>query len=168
MAHRASAASLDELKAWGLAYALQGAASAVRRLGVASAARSELSFLWATCALHRQAERAILSSDTLVGSMRDLNLLADLIGSGLPSDDRDDGFKLNLFPDTAIPEGGGGGGAGMGAPVIMIDGGGSKALQASNRNLMGIMDDMRQPGGGALGMGGDDDDLLGLMDAAER
>ena len=78
-----------------------------------------------------------------------------------------DSFKLNLFPDTSMDSAGGGdGGVGVGTPMIMIDGGGSKALQASNRNLMGIMDELRQPADSQLG--GDVDDLLGLMDAADN
>ena len=111
------------------------------------------------------AERAILSSDSLQQSMRDLNLLADLIA---PASAPPDSFKLNLFPDTSIAStagGGGDGGGGGGAPMIMIDVGG-KALHASNRNLMGIVDDLRQPVG--HGGGGDDsEDLLGLMDSAQ-
>ena len=41
---------------------------------------------------------------------------------------------------------------------------GSKALEASNRNLVGIMDDLRLPADQTAG----DDDLLGLLDAAPQ
>lgn len=116
------------------------------------------------------AERAILSGDnkTLHGSMRDLNLLAELIGGALPtSASANDSFKLNLFPDTSMD-----GPAGIGqpasvAPALMIDGGGTKALQASNRNLMGIMDEFRQSADYSQQGGDDEDDLLGLLDAAQ-
>ena len=111
------------------------------------------------------AERAILSGD-LHSSMRDLNLLAELIGGALPP--ANDSFKLNLFPDTSMDGPAGIGQPASAAPAIMIDGGGTKALRASNRNLMGIMDEFRQPAAGYSEQGGDDeDDLLGLMDAAQ-
>ena len=110
------------------------------------------------------AERAILSGD-LHSSMRDLNLLAELIGGALPP--ANDSFKLNLFPDTSMDGPAGIGQPASAAPAIMIDGGGTKALRAGNRNLMGIMDEFRQPADYSQQGGDDEDDLLGLMDAAQ-
>ena len=114
------------------------------------------------------AERAILSGGDLHNSMRDLNLLAELIGGALPtSAPANDSFKLNLFPDTSMDGPAGIGQPASAAPAIMIDGGGTKALQASNLNLMGIMDEFRQPADYSQQGGDDEDDLLGLLDAAQ-
>ena len=68
-----------------------------------------------------------------------------------------------------MPGGGGPGSVGS-TQMIVIDGGRGASLQGANRDLVGVMDDMNL-GGGDLGMGGegaddDEDDLLGLMDAA--
>ena len=112
------------------------------------------------------AERAILSGGDLHNSMRDLNLLAELIGGALPTT-ANDSFKLNLFPDTSMDGPAGIGQPASAAPAIMIDGGGTKALQASNRNLMGIMDEFRQSADYSQQGGDDEDDLLGLLDAAQ-
>jgi len=108
------------------------------------------------------AERAILSSDAASNASRDLNLLADLIGPAPAAG----AFKLNLFPETAMPgssgSGGGGGGGGGGGtasvPTIIIDAG------DGNEGLAGIMDEMRLE----EGVQGEDDDLLNLMDAAGK
>jgi hypothetical protein len=115
------------------------------------------------------AERAILSDDSkaLHNSMRDLNLLAELLGGAAASTTANDSFKLNLFPDTSMDGPAGIGQPASAAPAIMIDGGGTKALQASNRNLMGIMDEFRQPADYSQQGGDDEDDLLGLLDAAQ-
>ena len=91
-------------------------------------------------------------------------MLADLIGPSAGGDN----FKLNLFPETSIPGGGGGGGGGGavgGTHTIVIDVG-SRQLHASNRDLMGVMDDMNLGAGPADDE--DPDDLLGMMDAAGR
>jgi hypothetical protein len=106
-------------------------------------------------------ERAILSGDQAQQSTKDLNLLADLIGTGMQATPME-AFKLNLFPDTSFDLTGGSGGSG-GIPTITIDVG-TKALHSSNRNLVGIMDDLSQmqlPSDVP-----DSDDLLDLMDAA--
>ena len=107
-------------------------------------------------------ERAIRSGDQAQQSRKDLNLLADLIGAGAQAAPMD-AFKLNLFPDTSL-DFAGVGGASSGVPTITIDIG-TKALQSSNQNLMGIMDEMSQmhlPSHDPEG-----DDLLDLMDAAQ-
>ena len=70
--------------------------------------------------------------------------------------------------------GGGGGGGGDGGghvPTIVIDSG-AKHMHSSNRDLMGVMDDMHLGGDDGRGGGGaygdeDEDDLLGLMDSAQ-
>lgn len=106
------------------------------------------------------AERAILGDDHAQQSTKDLNVLANLIG---PAHAPTEAFKLNLFPDTSLDIAGGGGGGGGGIPMITIDVG-TRAMQSSNRDLVGIMDDMsvmEPPAGGA-----EEDDLLDLLDAA--
>ena len=115
------------------------------------------------------AERALLSGDNknLQESMKDLNLLAELIGGALPtSASSNDSFKLNLFPDTSMDAAASIGKPASAAPAIMIDGGGSKASQSSNRNLVGIMDELRLPVDSQQA-DDDEDDLLGLLDAAQ-
>mmetsp|Transcript_14902 Transcript_14902/g.35450 ORF Transcript_14902/g.35450 Transcript_14902/m.35450 type:complete len:393 (+) Transcript_14902:67-1245(+) len=104
-------------------------------------------------------ERAILESERTQQSTRDLNVLANLIG---PAHAPTEAFKLNLFPDTSLDMTGPGS-SGGGSGVITIDMG-SKAMQSTNRDLVGIMGDMSQVtvSSGA----GDDDDLLDLLDAA--
>jgi len=109
-------------------------------------------------------ERAILGSDAATSAVRDVNLLADLLGQSANSGESLN-FKLNLFPDTGYPSGGGSSGGGGGTasvPTIVIDG----DVSASNRTLTGIMDDMRLEDGGAP-LVEDDDDLLNLMDSAQ-
>ena len=64
---------------------------------------------------------------------------------------------------TSMPSGAGVGGVGT-TQTITIDVGG-RSLAASNRDLVGVMDDMRL---GGPQDDGDDDDLLGMMDAAGR
>jgi len=106
------------------------------------------------------AEKAILADAASSKSKSDLNLLADLIGA-TPAGSGSTDFKLNLFPDTSMA-----GGKGVGSSVavtqtIMIDG----DVRGHNRDLEAIMSDLsvQDDGGNA-----DDDDLLGLMDAAGR
>jgi len=141
------------------------AAATAAALAVASSGRTPASHVDSV-----SAERAILSgtNKNLHDSMRDLNLLAELIGGALPSNDSmaNDSFKLNLFPDTSMDGPAGIGQPASAAPTIMIDGGGTKALQASNRNLMGIMHEFREPADSQQS-GDDEDDLLGLLDAAQ-
>ena len=106
------------------------------------------------------AERAILSGDS--HARQDLNLLADLIGGGAS----DAPFRLNLFPETSMPDGSGGRGVVGGTQIITIDVGG-RELNAANTDLVGVMDDMHlgtEPRFGSAEE--DEDDLLGLMDAA--
>lgn len=105
------------------------------------------------------AERGILSDESAQHSTKGLNLLAELIGAGA-SATATENFKLNLFPDTNI-EGVASGNGGNSVPLITIDTG-SHALHASNKHLVGIMDDMRIDNSESAG----EDDLLGLMDAA--
>lgn len=105
------------------------------------------------------AERDILSGECAQHSTKGLNLLAELIGAGA-SATATENFKLNLFPDTNIESVASGKG-GNSVPLITIDTG-SQALHASNKHLVGIMDDMRIDTSGNAG----EDDLLGLMDAA--
>ena len=104
------------------------------------------------------AHAAAILNNSESHARQDLNMLADLIGPASTGE-----FKLNLFPETSMPGGGGGGGGGT--QMIVIDVGG-RQMQASNRDLMGVMDDMN------LGVGpqdGDDpDDLLSMMDNAGR
>ena len=67
-----------------------------------------------------------------------------------------------------MPDGIGGRGVVGGTQMIVIDVGG-RELNAANRDLVGVMDDMRlggDPGYGQGQVGEDDDDLLGLMDSA--
>jgi len=109
------------------------------------------------------AERAILANSDS-HARQDLNLLADLIGSAAA----DQPFKLNLFPETAMPDGTGGRGVVGATQMIVIDVGG-RELNAANRDLVGVMDDMHLGGDPGYGQGRvveDDDDLLGLMDSA--
>jgi len=103
------------------------------------------------------AEREILQSGTAAQASKDLNLLAELVGGAAA---QADGFKLNLFPDQADAQGSGAGGP----PLIVIDIG-SSALQESNRDLVGIMGDMKMAGSGDAPKGGND--LLDLMDSQQ-
>lgn len=108
------------------------------------------------------AQQQILKGGNTEAAMKGLNVLADLIG-GAAEATANDNFKLNLFPDTGMDASGGGGSVGpSGPPTIVIDIG-SSALQASNKNLVGIMDEMRIAGSQAPAGG---DDLLDLMDKA--
>ena len=61
------------------------------------------------------------------------------------------------------------GSGGGGPPLITIDVSSGREQQASNRGLVGIMDEMNLGAGEQqpYGAGDDDDDLLGLMDSAE-
>ena len=146
-------AAAEQAAAQAAAAAQVGAAAAPQRLDSAAA------------------ERAILAESS--HARQDLNLLADLIG-GAAADAEP--FKLNLFPDTSIPGVGGGGRGSVGqTQMIVIDVGG-KEMNAANRDLVGVMDEMSLGGGDDWGVGGgqaggaedEDDDLLGLMDQAGR
>ena len=101
------------------------------------------------------AEKSILGHEQVKRSTTGLNMLADLIGHTPTSSAND--FKLNLFPDTSMA-GGGGKGSVASVQTIVIDG----DVRGSNRNLIGIMDDLKLDAGGP----DEEDDLLGLMDAA--
>ena len=112
--------------------------------------------------------RSILSEDS--HARRDLNLLADLVGGGSGSGGE---FKLNLFPETRIAAGGGDGDGlgsaadgGSSVQTIVIDGSGRKGIEGANRDLMAAMADFNVDAGGGASYAQDDDDLLGLMDAA--
>mmetsp|Transcript_3456 Transcript_3456/g.7517 ORF Transcript_3456/g.7517 Transcript_3456/m.7517 type:complete len:178 (-) Transcript_3456:265-798(-) len=149
-------------------YAKEKSAGAQFGAHEAAAAASAAAAVTAASSADRQridsaaTERAIRSGDQAQQSRKDLNLLADLIGAGAQAAPMD-AFKLNLFPDTSL-DFAGVGGASSGVPTITIDIG-TKALQSSNQNLMGIMDEMSQmhlPSHDPEG-----DDLLDLMDAAQ-
>lgn len=101
---------------------------------------------------------AQILADPQSHARQDLNTLADLVGTASSGE-----FKLNLFPETSMPSGGGGGGGGT--QMIVIDVGG-REMQASNRDLVGVMSDMDLRGEG--GADEDPDDLLGLMDSSNR
>mmetsp|Transcript_53479 Transcript_53479/g.122904 ORF Transcript_53479/g.122904 Transcript_53479/m.122904 type:complete len:381 (-) Transcript_53479:72-1214(-) len=98
------------------------------------------------------AERAILQSDRTQQSTAQLNLLADLVGGSTPTDN----FKLNLFPDSS--DASGTAGASPAEQLIVID------VSGSNRNLVGIMDEMRVAD--SAGQDSGHADLLDLMDNA--
>jgi len=106
-----------------------------------------------------EAEKKILADAAHAKRSRaDLNLLADLIGASAAASGSDD-FKLNLFPDTSMSAGSGGKGSVPVTQTIMIDG----DVRGSNVSLMEIMDDLKiEPGD----TNAEDDDLLGLLDAA--
>ena len=63
------------------------------------------------------------------GGAKYANLAPPGVGGALPP--ANDSFKLNLFPDTSMDGPAGIGQPASAAPAIMIDGGGTKALQAS-------------------------------------
>ena len=65
-----------------------------------------------------------------------------------------------------MPSGGGVGGVGH-TQMITIDVGG-RALHASNRDLVGVMDDMNLGAQEGAAYDDDPDDLLGLMDEANE
>lgn len=86
------------------------------------------------------AAREILSGHGVSESTHDLNRLADLISAGAAPVGA---FKLNLFPDTSM-----GGVGGSGDDIITIDAGG-KAQASNNKNLVGIMAEMKMDKAGA-------------------
>mmetsp|Transcript_33197 Transcript_33197/g.82857 ORF Transcript_33197/g.82857 Transcript_33197/m.82857 type:complete len:107 (-) Transcript_33197:430-750(-) len=86
-------------------------------------------------------------------------LMSESITTGATSMRKSMHFQATERTCTGI----GGGGGGGGIPMITIDVG-TRAMQSSNRDLVGIMDDMsvmEPPAGGA-----EEDDLLDLLDAA--
>ena len=100
-------------------------------------------------------------------SKSDLNLLADLLGVGSQQVGGASGapdFKLNLFPDTSM-RAGSGGRSGVTvtkrSEMIVLDG----DVRGHNRSLREIMDDLKVGDEGATE---EEDDLLGLMDAAGK
>ena len=116
------------------------------------------------------AERAILEGSHAAHTSNDLNILANLIGTGGGGGGGGGlEFKLNLFPDVSGGgAGGGGGGGGGGVPTIQIDAG--RSIASSNRDLLGVMNEMNLDEQGGAGAFADDDpdDLLGLLDEAGR
>ncbi|KOO53815.1 protein oscp1 [Chrysochromulina tobinii] len=113
------------------------------------------------------AEKAILSAAAAKVSKSDLNLLADLLGVGSQQVGGASGapdFKLNLFPDTSMSAGSGGR-SGVTvtkrSEMIVLDG----DVRGHNRSLREIMDDLKVGDEGATE---EEDDLLGLMDAAGK
>ena len=109
------------------------------------------------------AHAAAILNNSESHARQDLNMLADLIGPASTGGV----FKLNLFPETSMPGGGGSGGGGGGTQMIVIDVGGRSGMQRSNRDLMGVMDDMNL-GAGDQQDADDPDDLLSMMDNAGR
>ena len=103
----------------------------------------------------------VVEHTTSEKAMSELNMLAELLGNiaeGVAKESGDDGFKLNLFNDTAMPDA-------MGAEVksdkVKFD------SKDSNKDLKDIASSMDLGGGGSASGGGDDDemdDLLDLMD----
>lgn len=104
------------------------------------------------------AERAILEDKKTQQSTRDLNVLANLIG---PPQAPMEAFKLNLFPSSGLDIASSGN-SGSAVPMIIIDMG-DKALQSTNRDLVGIMSDMDRL---TSLTGNENDDLLDLLDSA--
>jgi len=93
---------------------------------------------------------------TAKSAMAELNMLAELMGSIVEeTQDGDDGFRLNLFNDTAIPDGFA---QEVKAEHMKFD------SNKSNQDLKDIASSM-DFGGSACAGADDGDDLLDLMDA---
>jgi len=105
-----------------------------------------------------QPAKPVVEKVTAKSAMAELNMLAELMGSiaeSVAEESKDDGFRLNLFNDTAIPDGFA---AEVTSEKMKFD---SKKSNAALKDIASDMD----VGGNATGAD-DGDDLLDLMDAA--
>merc|ERR1711939_128671 len=92
---------------------------------------------------------------TAKSAMAELNMLAELMGDiaeSVAKESKDDGFRLNIFNDTAIPDGGGG--QEVKSDKVKFD------SKHSNKDLKQIASSMDLGGAEAPGGGGEEDDLL--------
>jgi len=94
---------------------------------------------------------------TAKSAMAELNMLASLLGDiaeSVGKDSKDDGFRLNIFNDASIPEGGVG--TEVKSEKVQFD------SKGSNAHVSGIANEF----GAIPAAEGEEDDLLALMDGA--